>query len=410
MSIPLFPSEILTAIFGAMSLDVLDITTVSHVSRWWRNAALGASELWLNIQVKDDDVNKHPDVVLAHFRRSQPRAICLELQFTSMEPPATPSQMQAFLQTVVQPNVQRCGSLTVQATQLGWDAIFATFGQETYPLLRVLDILAVHYWTRVQPHALEEFTFALPANHPRLEELAIYGINVGDVALPRIHTLRVGGKLRGLVTADGRINRWLLQGPQRLELCNLDIPPMHFQTQREEERSVWTSSVLHLKLAQIYASRSSYGTQNDCAPFFDALQTPQIQTLELESFHGRAWEDFLFTLSTPTIKYPVLTALWLKSFDFRDLSYAGVGFFLRCFPGLESVVLAACPLSTWETVLHILMLHSALCPSTFVVEVDGVLLDRKEPLPFAAASLLEGHEKRERRAWLPEQRFSGDEI
>jgi hypothetical protein len=256
--------------------------------------------------------------------------------------------------------------------------------------------MAAHYWTKAEPNPPpDELIFPLPQNHPRLEELAMHTMSVGDVPLPRMHTLCVGGQLRRLVGADGRINRWLLQGPQKLEFCNLPIPPMHFQT--EEERSTGASSVMHLKLARIYASTSVHGTQNDCAPFFDALQTPRIRTLELESFHGRAWEDFLFTLHTPTLKYPLLTALWLKSFDFQDLSYAMVRFFLRSFPGLESVVLTECPVSTWETVLHVLALQPALCPSVSVVEVNGVLLDRNEPLPFATTCLLEDRDEQKRR-------------
>ncbi|KAJ7685348.1 hypothetical protein DFH06DRAFT_1118833 [Mycena polygramma] len=239
-----------------------------------------------------------------------------------------------------------------------------------------------------------ELTFVLPQNH-RLEELSIHGINVGDIALPHMRALRVGGQLQGLVSPDGQINRWLLHGPQTLELCNLPIPPMYFQT---DERGGGASSVLHLKLARIYASTTADGIQDDCAPFFDALQTPRIQTLELESFYGRAWEDFLFALNTPALKYPLLTALVLKSFDFQNLSYVGVGFFLRSFPGLESIVLAGCPLSTWEMVLHVLILHPELCASVDAVEVNGVLLNRRELLPFAMVGLLEDHENREHRA------------
>jgi hypothetical protein len=271
--------------------------------------------------------------------------------------------------------------------------------------LRALDIMEAFYWSREQPHpSPDELTFPLPQNHP-LEKLVMHGMNVGDVVLPRMRALRVGD-LRGLVGADGRINSWLLQGPRKLELCHLEIPPMHFQT--AEERVPAASSVVHLKLARIHASSSVHGTQNDCAPFFDALETPRIRTLELEEFHGRVWEDFLFALHTPTLKYPLLTTLLLKSFDFQDLSYTGVTFFLRSFPGLESVVLTGCPSVTWECCVHVLMLHPALCPKVSLVEVNGVLLDRHEPLPFATARLLEDHEKRERR--VQRRSFDNQEL
>ncbi|KAJ7343320.1 hypothetical protein DFH08DRAFT_810787 [Mycena albidolilacea] len=396
MSIQFFPSEILAQIFATASQGnegMIELTHVSAVSRWWRAATLCASELWLNIYILETDIN-HADVVLDDFQRSQERPVSLDLEFTSQEPHATPSQMRTFLESVVQSNIKRCRSLTVWATRPVWDAILATFEQETYPVLRALDIMEAFYWSREQPHpSPDELTFPLPRNHP-LEKLVMHAMNVGDVMLPRMRALRVGD-LRGLVGADGRINSWLLQGSRKLELCHLEIPPMHFQT--VEERIPAASSVVHLKLARIHASSSAYGTQNDCAPFFDALETPQIRTLELEEFHGRVWEDFLFTLHTPTLKYPLLTILLLKSFDFQDLSYTGVTLFLRSFPGLESVVLTGCPLVTWECCIHVLMLHPALCPNVSLVEVNGVLLDRHEPLPFATARLLEDHEKRERR-------------
>lgn len=362
---------------------MLDVTAISHVSRWWRDAALGASELWLNVHIGHYGT-KHASVLLEHFRRSQGRPISLEIRFTA---PTTPPQLHAFLKAVVQPHLWRCCSLSVQATRPNWDAISATFGQETYPQLRTLDIMALHTYITAnpQPNPTNELTFVLPSNHP-LEELSTHAMNVG-VALPCIRVLRVGGPLGSLVGADGHVNRWLLDGPQRLELCSLVIPPMHFQT--GEERSAGTSSVVHLKLSRMYASRSLHGTQNDCAPFFDALQTPLIRTLELESFHGRVWEDWLFALNTPIRKYPLLTTLRLKELNFQKLSYAGVGFFLGCFPGIESLVFVGCPAATWESAVHVLMLHPELCPSVSAVEVNGVLLAREEPLPFASCLLEE---------------------
>ncbi|KAJ7741590.1 hypothetical protein DFH07DRAFT_55749 [Mycena maculata] len=381
-----FPLEILGEIFTAPELDVLDVTSASHVSRWWRDAALEATELWLNVSIRDCDT-EHADVVLDHLQRSRCRPICLELLFTSKESPTTSLEIRALLEAVVQPNIRRCRSLTAQATRANWDAILATFGRETYPLLRTLDIMFVHFSTTEHPlrDPGQEITFPLPENHP-LDELAVYSMNVGNVVLPQMRALRVGGLLDGLVGTDGRINRCLLDGPQRLELRNLAIPPMQFQT---EEESRATSSVVFLKLSRIYASTSPHGTQNDCAPFFDALQTPLIRTLELEKIYGRAWEDFLFALNTPKQKYPFLAELLLTSFDFQRLSYAGVAFFLSCFPGLETVVLSGGPSSTWESVWHVLMLHPSLCPSVGAVEANGVLLNREEPLPFACACLLE---------------------
>ncbi|KAJ7709745.1 hypothetical protein B0H17DRAFT_236322 [Mycena rosella] len=378
-----FPAELLAVILAAPALDASDVATASHVSRWWRDAAVGASELWLNVRIKDRATN-HADVVLEHFRRSQQRPICLEIQFTSKTPPFTPSQLRAFLEVTVKPNLGRCRSLTMRATPPSWDAFSATCGEEPYPLLRTLEVTTVHIVTKLTLQS-EEPRFALPQNHP-LEQLSLHAMSVGDVQLPCMHMLRVGGQLRGLVGADGQINRRLLDGPRRLEICSLAIPPMHFQTQDEDDTEV--SSVEHLKLSWMYASINGHGGQNDCAPFFDALQTPLIRTLQLESFHGRVWEDFLFSLNVPTPKYPLLTTLQLTTFDFQQLSYEGIGFFFCCFPGLEAIVFVRCPLSTWESAVHVLMLHPALCPSLSAVEVNGVLLNREEPLPFATVILL----------------------
>ncbi|KAJ7510036.1 hypothetical protein B0H11DRAFT_1900433 [Mycena galericulata] len=353
-----FPSEILGEIFAAAGLDEFDVNSASHVSRWWRKAALAASELWLNIQIRDYD-SKHTAVVLDRFRRSSCRPISLKLQFTSRESPTTPRENARVprghspAQSSALPFFD-CGG---NPAELGCD--FSHIWPGTYPLLRTLDLMLVHFYTREnpQPDPAEEITFPLPENHA-LEELALYTINVGNVVLPQMRVLRLGGLLAQLVGPNGRINRWILDGPQRLELHRLPIPRMHLQT--EEAPRASTSSVVYLKLSGIYASISAHGTQNDCAPFFDALQTPLIHTLELEHFYGRVWDDFLFALSTPKPKYPLLTTLRLKEFKFRKLSYASVGFFLCCFPGLESLVLTGCPSSTWESVWHVLTLQSVI--------------------------------------------------
>ncbi|KAJ7331534.1 hypothetical protein DFH08DRAFT_966521 [Mycena albidolilacea] len=65
------------------------------------------------------------------------------------------------------PNIKRCRSLTVWATHPVWDAILAMFEQETYSVLRALDIME---------------------NHP-LEKLVMQGMNVGDVVLPRMRAI-----------------------------------------------------------------------------------------------------------------------------------------------------------------------------------------------------------------------------
>jgi hypothetical protein len=382
-----FPPEILAAIFAARAQVASDLNAISHVSRWWRDAAIGASELWLNMKIEDYDTN-HLEVVLQHFRRSQGRPISLEILFTSEEPPATPPQLLAFFEVAVKPNLQRCWSLTVHATRPVWDALSVVCGEEAYPLLRVLDVMAPQSfvdWNSLA-NLEDELTFTLPPNHP-LEELSVHAMGVGEVHLPCIRVLRAGGRLRRLLGPDERINRWLVNGPQLLELRSFTIPSMHFQT--EDEQSLPASSVQHLKLSWMYASRRADGGQNDCAPFFDALQTPSIHTLELESFQGRVWEDFLFALNTPTRKYPELTTLRLKAMNLRDLPYVGVSFFLCCFPELEVVTLDGCPVSTWESVVDVLVLHPDLCPSVTVVEVNDVMLNRQEPLPFASACLLE---------------------
>ncbi|KAJ7172315.1 hypothetical protein C8R46DRAFT_1085511 [Mycena filopes] len=395
-----FPPEILAEIFGAASLDTHEITEISHVSRQWRSAVLGASELWVDVHLKDYDLD-YPDIVLDYLQRSQQRPLRLQLELNSPQPTATHMQTRAFLGAVVAPNLARCSSLTIQAERWVWEIILAVCGQhETFPLLRKLDITDLH-WDH-DGASLQNLSFPLPPDHP-LEELAVNTMGVGDAVLPHLRVLRIGGHLLRLIDPDGRIDRWLLDGPQRLELYGLPIPPMHFQTQ--EERSDAVSSVTYLKLGKVHASLSTQGTQYDCAPFFDALETPNVRTLELESFYGRAWDDFLFSLSVPTTKYPLLTALVLRSFDFRerDENFARTRYFLRSLPGLESVVMVNCPASTWELVLHVLMLHSTLCPSVSTIEVDGVLLERNEPLPFAIACLYtEDREKRQGRAYYRE--------
>ncbi|KAJ7046972.1 hypothetical protein C8F04DRAFT_1227115 [Mycena alexandri] len=399
MSIGSFPPELLAQIFAAASLNTREITEISHVSQQWRNAVLGASELWLHVHITDYDL-EHIDIFLEHLRRSQQRPIQLQLELVSSQPIATLTQTRAFFEAVVVPHLTRCYSLTIHAERPVWEVFLAVCGQQTFPLLRKLDVMDLHWDHGPSP---ENLAFPLPLIHP-LKELAVHTMSIGHATLPLLRVLRAGGHLLRLVGPDGRIDRWFLDGPQRLELCDLPVPRMHFQT--EEERSNAISSVVYLKLSKLFASISTHGTQNDLTPFFDALQTPNVRTLELESFYGRAWDDFLFSLSVHKTKYPRLTALVLKSFDFRDREehFARTKYILRSFPGLESVVLVKCPASTWEIVLYVLMLYPTLCPSVHMIEVDGVLLERNEPLPFALACLYpDKREERRRQAFFSDQ-------
>ncbi|KAK7020479.1 hypothetical protein R3P38DRAFT_3272476 [Favolaschia claudopus] len=383
------PSEILIQIWATVSQHkIRRLIPITQVCARWRAVALGASELWLDIQIFERDIN-HSEVVLEHFRRSQDRPIRLELQLISRKRLATSSRIHTFFQSVVLPNIWRCWSLTVRGTTRAWEVVLPQLAHQTFPLLRELDIADVEYWLSVSsPPNRQDLTFPLLANHP-IEKLAMHAINVGQVALPCLRALRVGD-MDGVIGDDGYINEWLLEGPESLELCRWVIPAMYFQTADDRVRGV--SSVKHLKLAHLHASTTTEGTQNDCAPFFDALETPAIRTLELEAFHGRVLEDFMFSLQPQTVgtaKYSLVSRLTLRSLDFPKPSYRAVAFFLVSFPALESIAVIDCPQPTWECCIQVLTLDPTRCPKVSTVEVNGVRLERNEPLPFALADLLD---------------------
>jgi hypothetical protein len=360
-----------------------DIVGASHVSRHWRTAALGASELWLSMLIRSYDL-EHDHVLLELLRRSGERKISLELQFTQRGPDST--RLQEFLEAVVKPSLHRCRTLIVDAKKTTWDIILFAFDQEIYPSLRVLKLNCA-----IGSGVL----FPLPDNH-QVEEVTLYHVELDDVPLPCMRSLRVIGRLVSMVETNGKeLNRWFLDGPETLEFSDLTIPPMGFA----QEEITPTLTVLRLTLARIRPTTTTAGVEYDCAPFFDCLQTPLLRSLALDSLRGRTWEDFLFSLDTPQAKYPLVTTLSMKFFDFQDLAYAGVAFFLRAFPALTSIILVKCKMPTWESIIHVLMLDPTLCLDLRGVEVDGVFLDREEPLPLAFAPLL--YVPPPRRRYLP---------
>ncbi|KAJ6630604.1 hypothetical protein B0H10DRAFT_2427710 [Mycena sp. CBHHK59/15] len=373
-----FPSEILGEIFLASHFK--EVISASHVSRQWRQAAIGTSELWLSVGIHDRNV-KHSDVLVTLLQRSQRRKICLQLHL--MSPPVDRRQLQDFM-VLVKPHLCRCHTLTVYAPRSRWERLLLpAFDLETWPSLRHLEIASIlpAPATSVPHNPIDQPVFPLPGHHP-LQILALRGIDVGEVPLPHMTTIRVTGRPRRLVGDDGCLNRWFIDGPLAVALEGVAIPDMQFQ---DEDTPAYGGSVQHLTLSKLIAAVDEHGLQTDCTPFFDALQTPHVRTLHLEAFYGRVWDDFLFSLNTAKPKYPEVARLRLLRFDFQGLPYAGVLFFLYSFPALTCVVLAGCNTGTWESLIHVLMLHPphTLCPSLDHIHVDGVLLNRVEPLPFA---------------------------
>ncbi|KAJ7063437.1 hypothetical protein C8F01DRAFT_77411 [Mycena amicta] len=338
MNIHSLPTEILISIFA--SLSRLELTRASHINRHWRAVATSA-ESWSSLDIRERDA-AHVEVIGWHLDRAKDRPLSLRVSLH-----VDSHVVLGLLVALFRPALPRCVELAIHATPVGWDAVAAVVGGQTFLRLQTLDVAVIQPSGDVVPHDTD----------------------LGTIQLPNLHTLHVRGQFR-LVDPNGNICKWLLDAQTRLELCDITIPPMFLQT----EDNANSSRAVELRLARIYASTNSDGVQHDCAPFFDALQTQatRVRVLKLEAFHGRVLEDFLFALGTPGYAYPSLTVLHLTVFA---LTFEAVRVFLRCFAKLEELVLLGCPSQTVDSVLQVLKTHD-VCPKLGGIVVDEALVSR----------------------------------
>jgi hypothetical protein len=419
-----FPPEILSKIFldTRISIDAscADAVVLSQVCHRWRGAAIGESALWLCVPVRTRDI--HHRLILSHLLlRSKGRTICLGLDFWDLEKSKSGGSKEFWkLLLLIRPHLARASRLFIHAQWHTWQTIISAYGYQMYPRLTLLDLELVtppsrpiksrHIHTddlmygasafaidatglvAVRPAPPPPVVFPVPHHHPLLGKIRLSGVTIGNTPLPNLELIRVSGNhTPNLVGADGRLNRWLLDSADSLYFEEMPIPPMlSYVPQAIATRPI--SRVTHLILSRLTASpRAVPGAdgllEHDCAPFFDALYTPDVTCLQIDRWNprGRAWTDFVAWLPID-LRFPRVVDLRITGMDFDGMDYEDVTFFLESFPRMRQLRLEACSPGTWEIAMHALELDATLCPRLKSIRVsDKLRLLRDDPLPFRSA-------------------------
>ncbi|KAJ7447543.1 hypothetical protein B0H11DRAFT_2082584 [Mycena galericulata] len=406
-----FPPELLTQIFQITEISTVatyaNAVILSHVCRQWRAAAIQDSALWLRIGVRSRDV-QHLAFLSCLLQRSKGRTISIGLDFWDLRRPTDPTVFCELLR-VVRPHLGRTCHLFIHAQWQLWQMIIREFGYQTYENLSLLDLelvvpppprntRAIPYGIpddaaagdliAARPAPLPSFVFPFPSHHPLLNRLRVSGITIGNIPLPRLELLRLGGRAAPyILDSQGRLNRWILDSATNLYCEDLRIPAMPFYEPPTVAARV--SPITHLILSRLSASpRSIPGADGlleyDCRPFFDALYTPRVRCLEIDRWdlRGRAWDDFLEWLPED-LRYPNVVDLRITGMHFDGMDYDDVAFFLASFPRMRHLRLESCFPGTWEAALEVLEMDSTLCPRLSSIRLsDSLMVLRNDPLPF----------------------------
>ncbi|KAJ6568804.1 hypothetical protein B0H19DRAFT_1231947 [Mycena capillaripes] len=407
-----FPYEVLSQIFIVTETfpkaPYADAVILSHVCHHWREAAVGDSSLWLQIGVCHRDV-RHIQVIADLLRRSKTRKISIGMDFGAVQRPANPALFGRLLR-VIRAHLSRTCHLFIYAQWQTWQAIVMAFATQTYPSLTLLDVELIPPAMRSGPWVYRvpvnggpaliavrtapqrPVVFRIPHYHPLLNRLRISGISLGNAPLPNLALIRISGKTTpNLVGTDGRLHRWLLDGPKSLYFEDMQVPPMlSYVPQDIEHRQI--STITHLILSGLRASpRAVPGVdgqlEHPCIPFFDSLYTPELRCLQIDRWDisSRVWQDFLSWLPED-IRFPCVVDLRITGMHFEGMDYLDVAFFLGSFPHVRHVRLEDCWPGTWESALDILQMDETLCPGLQKIRLsDNLIMLRNDPLPFATA-------------------------
>ncbi|KAJ7842026.1 hypothetical protein B0H14DRAFT_2781837, partial [Mycena olivaceomarginata] len=341
----IFPLEVLSETFTVAEMS--HVVVLSHVCRQWREAALGDSALWLEIGVCNRDVH-HIPIIIQLLQRSKGRKISIGMDFRDLQRPENPALFGRLLR-LVRTHLWRTCHLFIYAQWQTWQMIIAAFGNQAYPNLSLLDVEPVFsppvqtrdWGLQIPPNGMAEpfaghtallqpVVFSIPHNH----RLRVNGITLANTRFRNLALIRISGNHPpNLVGSDGRLNRWLLDGPKSLYLENMQIPPMlAYVPQNLEERKI--STITHLILSGLSArSRAATGAdglpEHSCIPFFDSLYTPRVRCLQIDRWHlhSRVWTDFLEWLPEDT-RFPYVVDLRITGMHLQGMDYDGIAFFL----------------------------------------------------------------------------------
>ncbi|KAK7007874.1 hypothetical protein R3P38DRAFT_2792009 [Favolaschia claudopus] len=419
-----FPYEVLSEIFlftvasGAL-MSPKKALALSHVCQQWHYAALSDSTLWIGVAhgLCTRDL-LHVDTVVQLLRRSGTRQIGMSLDFTET-PNAQDVQQLRRLLIVVRLHLPRIHSLYIRASYKWWQEIIGKFFRETFPVLRSLDIEVlcpprVRYsqeeshilWfnslesqdpmpTRPAPHP--PVTFPFPRSHALLEKVYLSGITLTTPCLPSAQLIRIGtNSIHNLLGSDGRLNRWLLDGPMGLAFEDFDVLPME-RYRPQNATDIPRSTVTHIMLNNIraaYSGRPDDEFEHSCVQFFDALfrSTPLVRCLALVDWdlESRVWRDFVRWLglrySQTTHRRPFPNVIELRMHGmFEQFNERRARWFLSAFPLLRTIRIERCREGTWEMMLDALRHDDTLCPSLKRIRLDdGLMVYRYSPFPFAS--------------------------
>ncbi|CAK5264938.1 unnamed protein product, partial [Mycena citricolor] len=269
-----FPVELLASIFAHLSSDTRQLYRVSQVCRSWKEAAFGDSSLWLNITIRNTDV-KHVDLVSAQLARAGQRLISMNLDLHPVV--VDPQDLLAFATGLFKSNLYRCHTLKVTASSAVWRILLLSLENESFPNVGVVGI------TIMPPRAGLGFRGCIPlASVDGVGHLEMSGTSAIRWPFREVRCLRLTGQHAQLIDRDGHLNDWLTNGPQTLEFVDFVVPPMRLQLAQDSAR---ISTIQELKFAALHPAKTDAGDESDCAPFFEALNTPALVTLELGVFH-----------------------------------------------------------------------------------------------------------------------------
>lgn len=396
-----FPPEILSLIFEDLP-DLSSAARASLVCRQWHDAAVADSALWLSMMISDTDIDR-PEVLGRILARSKGRPLALALCFRSSPHKQTGfEKLYHLLRNVVREHLHHCGVLFIHAHETAWTTVLAAFAGVQFPFLRVLDVRnhdAVAQWQTVYPTSPDPTTgnipsapmppkdivFPLPLGH-RLFNAHTQGLSLGAPLLSA-DRLRISHHFPDLVV-HGHLNPWLCYAPE-LVIQRMCIPEVALFP---NDMVLEHTRLERLTLSELRATPSGAVDddevdEDDCGPFFTALDTSHLRTLFIDAFDldGRIWDDFIGALPAAHPKFPLVTELKLRLMDFSWISSEDVGIFLRAFPALQRFIIVDCFEGTWQDVIEILEMCPALCVDLDKLEVDDGVILRDDPSPFREA-------------------------
>ncbi|KAJ6534566.1 hypothetical protein B0H10DRAFT_2204548 [Mycena sp. CBHHK59/15] len=411
-----FPPEILAKIFGFTTYRTL--IQVPLVCHRWREVALDFAGLWVNISIHSHDIG-YATIICDVLARSRQRTFFLEIKF---EPPISRDsvQLRNMLETAVMPHLSRCFGLHIRAQRGDWMVIIPILQAVELSQLRALsaenfaDSPPPPTSTRVTQSSpaltlppvpilppaptlvpiadrpappLPDLILTMPPEVP-LRHLRLRGLSPDG--MHNLDSLHIENQSSRMLSPDGRISRWLLDSPALLKLEDMCIPIMSGGNQSNAQ-AAHASPVRHLVLSRLRPTMrirpAADGARgHDCTPFFAALQTPNVRSLELDRFphRSRVFGDFLRSLPESQEKYLQVAELTLRGLRFPTISSVFLSFVLGSFPTLEHLKLFGCYPGTWEMVMGVLEMDPKLCPKVKGVHLDDdeTILPRDDPLPF----------------------------